>query len=237
MDNSITMRYKNSVSDHVHGGPGPNVTGSTPVLKSRELNYRFSFPSISSFAFRQSTCFFFDRGGGGVGGAQSLFIRYHHLKLGCDRLCGGWTVKYTNISPMRCPQSSSWRVKKKMSADWPTARRSTHKGSLCPRADGSAGLQVSFRYMDDVQAKKPKWECWSEILTRISKMNLSWESEFSACGLSDDYDTMGRYHGGRRPSIDDSFHTPAVIPPSTLDKQSIVGERAVTPYLVVRRRW
>ena len=33
--------------------------------------------------------------------------------------------------------------------------------------------------------------------------------------------TWGRYHGGRRPSSDDSFHSPAVIPPSALDKPSI----------------
>ena len=33
--------------------------------------------------------------------------------------------------------------------------------------------------------------------------------------------TWGRYHGGRRPSSDDSFHTPTVIPPLALDKPSI----------------
>ena len=32
----------------------------------------------------------------------------------------------------------------------------------------------------------------------------------------------GRYHGCRRPSSDDSFHSPAVIPPSSLDKLSIM---------------
>ena len=32
----------------------------------------------------------------------------------------------------------------------------------------------------------------------------------------------GRYHGGRRPSSDDSFHSPTVIPPSALDKPSIM---------------
>ena len=32
----------------------------------------------------------------------------------------------------------------------------------------------------------------------------------------------GRYHGGRRPSRDDSFHSPTVIPPSALDKPSIM---------------
>ena len=33
--------------------------------------------------------------------------------------------------------------------------------------------------------------------------------------------TWGRYHGGRRPSSDDSFHSPTVIPPSARDKPSI----------------
>ena len=33
--------------------------------------------------------------------------------------------------------------------------------------------------------------------------------------------SRGRYHGGRRPSSDDSFHSPTVIPPSALDKPSI----------------
>ena len=32
----------------------------------------------------------------------------------------------------------------------------------------------------------------------------------------------GRCHGGRRPSSDDSFHSPTVIPPSALDKPSIM---------------
>ena len=41
--------------------------------------------------------------------------------------------------------------------------------------------------------------------------------------LTDNVDiTWGRYHGGRRPSIDDSFHSPTVIPPSALDKPSIM---------------
>ena len=32
----------------------------------------------------------------------------------------------------------------------------------------------------------------------------------------------GRYHGGRRPSSDDSLHSPTVIPPSALDNPSIM---------------
>ena len=34
--------------------------------------------------------------------------------------------------------------------------------------------------------------------------------------------TRGQYHGGRRPSSDDSFHSPTVTPPSALDKPSIM---------------
>ena len=33
---------------------------------------------------------------------------------------------------------------------------------------------------------------------------------------------FGRYHGGRRPSSDDSLQSLAAIPPSTLDKPSIM---------------
>ena len=35
-------------------------------------------------------------------------------------------------------------------------------------------------------------------------------------------ETWGRYHGGRRPSSDDSLHSPTVIPPPALDKPSIM---------------
>ena len=34
--------------------------------------------------------------------------------------------------------------------------------------------------------------------------------------------SWGRYHGGRRPSNDDSLHSPTVIPPLALDKPSIM---------------
>ena len=34
-------------------------------------------------------------------------------------------------------------------------------------------------------------------------------------------ETLGRYHGGQRPSSDDSLHSLIVIPPSALDKRSI----------------
>ena len=34
--------------------------------------------------------------------------------------------------------------------------------------------------------------------------------------------TWGRYHGGRRPSSDDSFHSPTVILPPALDKPNIM---------------
>ena len=31
-------------------------------------------------------------------------------------------------------------------------------------------------------------------------------------------ESRSRYHGGRRPSSNDSFHSPTIIPPSALDK-------------------
>ena len=34
--------------------------------------------------------------------------------------------------------------------------------------------------------------------------------------------SRGRYHGARRPSSDDSFHSLTVIPPSALDKPSVM---------------
>ena len=36
------------------------------------------------------------------------------------------------------------------------------------------------------------------------------------------WDAWGRYHGGQQPSSDDSFHSLTIIPPSALDKPSIV---------------
>ena len=42
----------------------------------------------------------------------------------------------------------------------------------------------------------------------------------------------GRYHGGRRPSSDDSLHSPTVIPPSALDKPSFMKR-----YHCRRKRW
>ena len=40
--------------------------------------------------------------------------------------------------------------------------------------------------------------------------------------LPPEWQTWGRYHGGRRPSSGNSFHSPTVIPPSALDKPSIM---------------
>ena len=42
------------------------------------------------------------------------------------------------------------------------------------------------------------------------------------------HEIWGRYHGGRRPSSDDSFHSPTVIPPSAVDKPSIMKRRRTT---------
>ena len=63
---------------------------------------------------------------------------------------------------------------------------------------------------------------------------MTWDTVLLSCGpavsarhLGPDFSwtgqvNLGRYHGGRRPSSNDSFHSPAVIPPTALDKLSIM---------------
>ena len=60
-----------------------------------------------------------------------------------------------------------------------------------------------------------------------------WSLPMSAFVITSQYATLplwlhkakiyiwGRYHGGRRPSSDDSFHSPTIIPPSALHKPSV----------------
>ena len=48
----------------------------------------------------------------------------------------------------------------------------------------------------------------------------SYKEEFSHAALC--AACRGWYQGGRRPSSDDSFHSPTVIPPLALDKSSIM---------------
>ena len=48
----------------------------------------------------------------------------------------------------------------------------------------------------------------------------SYKEEFSHAALC--AACRGWYHGGRRPSSDDNFHSPTVIPPLALDKSSIM---------------
>ena len=54
---------------------------------------------------------------------------------------------------------------------------------------------------------------WSDVIrSALIAGGRSW-----TVGLS-----RGRYHGGRRPSSDDSLYSPTVIPPSALDKPSVM---------------
>ena len=65
---------------------------------------------------------------------------------------------------------------------------------------------VSCRCLRPIHCLFRRSSCAQECRTRRRVLCLSW----------------GRYHGGRRPSSDDSLHSPTVIPPSALDKRSIM---------------
>ena len=59
------------------------------------------------------------------------------------------------------------------------------------------------------------YTCWPKI--------MHWPLLFDSCTHGRTHTpTRGRYHGGRRQSSDDSFHSPTVIPPSALDRASIM---------------
>ena len=84
-------------------------------------------------------------------------------------------------------------------------------------------LFVSYLLM--YQMCECAWGCLSPG-KYLSHAEIHWESTGVPCAPPKSNDSKavfrGRYHGGRRPSSDDSFHSPTVIPPSPLDKPSIV---------------
>ena len=57
---------------------------------------------------------------------------------------------------------------------------------------------------------------WSTTIFEVTGMTRHGERFTVQGGI----EVRGRYHGDRRSSSDDSFHSPTVIPPSTLDKPS-----------------
>ena len=61
-----------------------------------------------------------------------------------------------------------------------------------------------------------------DMMVSLTTFSLSHECCIPACQAQNFRRSEGRYHGGRRPSSDDSFHSPTVIPPSALDKPSIM---------------
>ena len=61
--------------------------------------------------------------------------------------------------------------------------------------------------------KCPKLECWGGARFGMFGMKF---------GIAERGGTWSWYHGGRRPSSDNSFHSPTIIPPSALDKPSIM---------------
>ena len=69
--------------------------------------------------------------------------------------------------------------------------------------------------------EKYKCSCWALTLTSHFTTDLHQANQQRGM-ISYYWDCWGRYHGGRRPSSDDSCHSPTVIPPSALDKPSIM---------------
>ena len=63
--------------------------------------------------------------------------------------------------------------------------------------------------------------CTGTWFVQVSKCRAAISVLLRAWTASDTL-SRGRYHGGRRLSSDDSFHSPTVIPPSALDKPSII---------------
>ena len=62
---------------------------------------------------------------------------------------------------------------------------------------------------------------------RVSQALPSYANDKVRCGIARRAESTGvytrdRYHGGRRPSSDDSFHSPTVILPLAFDKPSIM---------------
>ena len=114
-------------------------------------------------------------------------------------------------------QLSKGSVHKKMS-----------KGSVKKQmSEGSVHKQISKGSVNKQISKGSVKKQMSEIETfrRQPSKNRSKDGdtrklpEIVKCGQCK---IWGRYHGGRRPSSDDSFHSPTVIPPSVLDKPIIM---------------
>ena len=81
---------------------------------------------------------------------------------------------------------------------------------LLTRQDHSAGININCMGLELI-INSNKME--------LMKINTSANTSSLTVGMSQ---SRGRYHGDRRPSSDDSFHSPTVIPPSALDKPIIM---------------
>ena len=108
--------------------------------------------------------------------------------------------------------------------------------SLCT---ASINTQTSI-YESNSILSRCFWELNQMHVMLSTLMGIStWCGRCLRCWMGLTSFARGRYHGGRRPSSDNSFHSPTVIPPSALDKPSImnctiVGERRSEVWLHFR---
>ena len=87
------------------------------------------------------------------------------------------------------------------------------------------GMQPSYRHLSTPVYIKRSSPDRPPTPTHTFHQNMSQRyARYNGCAVVEmtHAHTRGRYHGGRRPSSDDSSHSPTVIPPSALDKPSVM---------------
>ena len=94
---------------------------------------------------------------------------------------------------------------------------------LCQKTRGAGGLQFLGHHVFTDSEQANFIELPRSSVCYLTWLASCWQSRtFLCCVLQSSLRTRGRYHGGRRPSSDDSFHSPIVIPPSAIDDPSIM---------------
>ena len=114
------------------------------------------------------------------------------------------TVTYAKISPKMANLRAGKRRKRR--------RNATTRSPEASRARNVTRASLYTAYLCDTGYITPLTEPWFVDLCGTH----FWPAYFWIT------EARGRYHGGGRPSSDDSFHSPTVIPPRARDKPIIM---------------